>query len=129
VKDTLETMTKLVGLFSVGALGLSVFHELGFFTVTGNDFRHLFSISDYFASVVAWMPESVFFLFVAAFLIFILQLTRWNFLYNYPKHKLPYTLSDRLTDWTLYLTFFHGTSGSLVRPALVTLIKRDASGC
>jgi hypothetical protein len=31
VKDVLE-LTKLAGLFSVGALVLSVFHEIGFFT-------------------------------------------------------------------------------------------------
>jgi len=47
MKEHLETFTKAAGVFSVGALILSVFHEVGFFYIVGNDFRHLFSIAEF----------------------------------------------------------------------------------
>jgi hypothetical protein len=116
MKEILETLTKAAGLFSVTALILSVFHEVGFFYIVGSDFRHLFSTSDYFASVIAWIPESIFYLSVLAFIIFVLTLRSWNFLYRYPKEKLPETVFDKVLYGLLYFTLFSAIVGVFFGP-------------
>src|SRR6266851_9849592 len=121
MKDILESLTKVTGLFSVSVLVLSVFHELGFYYVIGNDFRHLLTTSDYIASVIAWIPETVYFLFIGAVFTTIIDRGRWNFAYKYPGEQIPKTIHDRVSDGVYFFTLFTAVMGTIFGPSSLFL--------
>jgi hypothetical protein len=104
MKEFVESIPKIIGLFSVSALALSISHEFGYYQVVGAEFRQLLSTSDYIANIAIWAPETVAYLFVVSILNLLINKDDWNALVTYPDIKPKKTIPERIQNffwWSL----------------------------
>ena len=89
MNETIENLARLTGIFSASVLILSIFHEIGFFSVIGPEYRQLYTLYDYLVSAISWLPESVYLLFVASVFALITNKSTWNYIHQFPHDPLP----------------------------------------
>jgi hypothetical protein len=65
MKDILE----FISVLTVLVLTVAVAHEWGFFFFVGRQFQALMTPSDYFSSVLGWLPSTMVFVFLGWFLL------------------------------------------------------------
>lgn len=106
-----EMLVKIGGAFSLTALILTIFHELGFYYVAGAEFRELMTTSDYFSSAFTWLPETMYFAFIAGVVTTAFHMPRLNRMYRHPGASTP--------AWELTLAYT--SRFTVIGAALVTM--------